>query len=208
MATRDYQPRRRFSRNSRHQPHNHYRHYYQYIVCLCAIIVGLPAYAEGNATSVAANPQAAITGSVANQAVQINQGSLSTQGFRQGHYCNGPVLSFTPYYLGTESTASSHSFSRNYGGQVSVSFPLDGGSVETCKALARKNLDKARLDYELVRIKECINIYKQGFTIHPSSPFFPVCADVVPVASLQRQQNGDQASAGETKLPEEVSSES
>ena len=64
--------------------------------------------------------------------------------------------------------------------------PLDGGAVELCKEIARKELEKTRLDYELVRIKECINIYQQGFMIHPSSPFYPVCADVVPIASLSR----------------------
>ena len=186
MATRNHQQGCRSSRDRRHQSHNHYRHYYQHLIGLCTVIFSLPVYAEGSATSVAANPQAAITGSVANQAVQINQGSLSTQGFRQGHYCNGAVISFTPYYLGTESTASSHSFSSNYGGQVSVSFPLDGGAVETCKALARKNLDKARLDYELVRIKECINIFKSGFMIRPGTPFYPVCSDVIPIASAPR----------------------
>ena len=134
-------------------------------------------------TSVAANPQAAITGSVANQAVQINQGQLSTQSFSTGNYCNGPVLSITPYYMQTESETSSFAVTRNAGGQISLSIPLDCSSVELCKAIARKKEQKARLDYELVRIKECIGIYKSGFKIHPDSPFFPVCADVIPLAA-------------------------
>lgn len=132
-------------------------------------------------TSVAANPQASITGSVANQAVQINQGSLSTQSFANGHYCNGPVISITPYYLQTESFTSSYSTNKNYGAQVSLSMPLDGSSVELCKSLARQKLEKGRLDYELVRIKECINIYKSGYTIHPDSPFYPICSDILVV---------------------------
>ena len=135
-------------------------------------------WAEGS-TSVAANPVAAISGSVANQAVQINQGSLSTQSFGAGHYCNGPVISITPYYLQTESFTSVYATNRNYGGQISLSMPLDGSSVELCKALARQKLEKGRLDYELVRIKECINIYESGYTIHPDSPFYPICADVL-----------------------------
>ena len=61
--------------------------------------------------------------------------------------------------------------------------PLDGGSVELCKSIARKQEQKVRLDYELVRIKECIAIYQKGFKIHPSSPFFPVCADVIPLTA-------------------------
>ena len=145
------------------------------------MMLAAPVRAE-DTTSVSANPQAAITGSVANQAVQINQGSLSTQSFHTGHYCNGSVLSFTPYVLRTESMASSFSSSTNFGGQVSLSVPLDGGSVEMCKALAQRRLEKERLDYELVRVKECINIYKQGFTFHPESVFAAICADVIPLA--------------------------
>ena len=123
---------------------------------------------------------------MANQAVQINQGSLSTQSFSQGHYCNGPVISLTPYYLATETITSSNIHSRNFGGQISLSMPLDGSSVELCKQLARHQIEKSRLDYELVRVKECISIYKQGYAIHPSSPFYPICADVIalPVASV------------------------
>jgi len=79
--------------------------------------------------------------------------------------------------------ASSYSQSRNFGGQVSISVPLDGSSVELCKAIAKKQEQKIRLDYELVRIKECIGIYQKGFKIHPSSPFYPVCADVIPLTA-------------------------
>lgn len=133
----------------------------------------------------AANPQAAITGSVANQAVQINQGSLSTQSYGPSMYCNGAVLSVTPYYLTTENYGNMYSNSNNAGVQVSISVPLDGGAVERCKALAQIQLEKGRLDYELVRIKECINIYQSGFMIHPESAFYPVCADVIPIASAE-----------------------
>ena len=180
MATRNHDTGGRGRRDRRHYSHHHHHHYNKYLVGLCAIIFSLPAaYAEGENTNVVANPQAAVTGSVANQAVQINQGSLSTQSYGKGRACNGAVISITPYYLGTESTASSHSHSKNFGGQISLSLPLDGGAVELCKRLARKELEKQRLDYELVRIKECIAIFQKGFMIHPSSPFYPVCADVV-----------------------------
>jgi hypothetical protein len=72
-----------------------------------------------------------------------------------------------------------------------MSMPLDGGSVERCKALAQIQIDKGRLDYELVRVKECINIYKQGFMIHPKSPFYPICSDVIPIASAPENQRTD-----------------
>ena len=136
----------------------------------------------------AANPQAAITGSVANQAVQINQGSLSSQSFGSGIVCNGPVVSITPYVMGTENYGNIYSSSNNFGVQVSMSMPLDGGSVERCKAIAQIQIDKGRLDYELVRVKECINIYKEGFMIHPKSPFYPICSDVIPIAASPKSE--------------------
>ena len=184
MATRSDCKSSRDCRNGRHQPYNHYNHAYKYFVGILAVVFCAPVYAEG-ATSVAANPQASISGSVANQAVQINQGSLSTQSFSRGHFCNGAVVSFSPYILQTQSDPGA-TLSRNFGGQLTFSMPLDFGAVNTCKALAEKQLDKAKLDYELVRIKECINIFKTGFMIHPASPFYPVCSDVIPVASLAR----------------------
>ena len=151
-------------------------------------------------TTVAANPQASISGAVANQAVQINQGSLSTQSFSRGHFCNGAVLSVSPYLLQTESQHGAP-MTRNFGGQLTVSIPLDWGSVNTCKALARKKLEKERLDYELVRIKECINIFKTGFMIHPSSPFYPICKDVIVMPSVASAKD-----VGEPKLVVDSSS--
>ena len=110
--------------------------------------------------------------------MQINQGSLSTQSFSQGHYCNGPVLSIAPYYLQTETVTGANMHSRNFGGQISMSIPLDGSSVELCKQLARNRIEKDRLDYELVRIKECISILQTGYRIKPGTPMYAVCADV------------------------------
>ena len=186
MAIRNHYKSGWFSRNRRHQPNNRTHNYYKYLVGILAVIVCQPAFAE-DTVGVAANPQASISGAVANQAVQINQGQLSTQSFDRGHYCNGAVLSFTPYVMQTESHyVEAVPLTRNFGGQISISVPLDGGAVETCKSLARIKLQKQQLDYELVRVKECINILRTGFTIHPSSPFYPICADVVPIASLDR----------------------
>ena len=196
MATRTYHEISGDCGNRGHQQNNQPHKYYKYFVSLLAVIVCQPAFAEDQ--NAIANPQASISGSVANQAVQINQGSLSTQSFSQGHYCNGPVLSFTPYYLQTQNTPNP-SQSQNFGGQISLSVPLDGGSVETCKALAARRLEKERLDYELVRVKECIGIFERGFTLVPGSPFYQVCADVVPIASLSR--TSEEASVPAWKQP-------
>lgn len=157
-----------------------------------------------------ANPQASISGAVANQAVQINQGSLSTQSFARGHFCNGPVLSISPYYLQTESHFNEPvPLTRNFGGQLTVSVPLDGGAVETCKALARTRLQKERLDYELVRVKECINIFKSGFMINPKSPFFSICQDVMPLPSIASAKDAREpkSSAAASSAVQQVSSE-
>ena len=172
-------------RNRRYYPHYYHNFYYYIFVCILAII--LPVRADEPRTTNVANPQAAITGSVANQAVQINQGSLSTQSYGKGHYCNGSVLSITPYVMQTESRQSiKHwpSISQNFGVQASLSVPLDGGAVELCKELARRKIEKERLDYELVRVKECVKIMKLGYTLRPDSPFYAICADVIPVSAL------------------------
>ena len=153
--------------------------------------------ADGD-TSVTAQPNAAITGSVANQAVQINQGSLSTQSFASGHYCNSSVISIAPYVMRSESMASSFSSSNSVGGQISLSMPLDGGAVELCKELARRRIEKERIDYELVRIKECVGIYERGFMINPSSPFYSICADVVPIASVLSVADTSESDVDET----------
>ena len=192
MATRNNQQSSWFNRDSRHRTNYRNNNCYKYFVSLLAVIACSPAFAEN--TNVAANPQASISGSVANQAVQINQGSLSTQSFAQGHYCNGTVLSLTPYYLQTQGDPGA-SLSRNFGGQISISVPLDGGSVETCKALARRRLEKERLDYELVRIKECIGILQTGFMIVPGSPFAGLCSDVAPINAVARMT--EEASSSE-----------
>ncbi len=201
MATRNCDQSSRDCRDGRCQSYNHYNHAYKYLVGILAVIFCAPVYAEGT-TSVAANPQASISGAVANQAVQINQGSLSTQSFSRGHFCNGAVLSVSPYFLQTEQHPGFAPLTKNFGGQLTVSMPLDWGAVNTCKALANKQLEKAKLDYELVRIKECINIFKTGFMIHPSSPFYPICKDVIVIPSV-----ASSSAAPETTTTEVVSSE-
>jgi hypothetical protein len=56
-------------------------------------------------------------------------------------------MSITPYYLQTETDTSVFTKNRNFGGQVSISFPLDMDAVELCKDLARKSLEKSRLEH-------------------------------------------------------------
>ncbi len=113
--------------------------------------------------------------------MQINQGGYSQQGFSSGHYCNSSTLTFTPFYLGND-VHPSYVRNQNFGLQMTFSFPLDGGMVELCKSLARKRLQKERLDYSLIRALKCAELLEKGFMFRPESPYSIVCADVVPIA--------------------------
>ena len=74
----------------------------------------------------------------------------------------------------------------NWGISAGINVPLDGGLMELCKARARTEIerqkaeaDKARLDFELVRLLKCGEAIKSGITFHPDSPYYKICADVV-----------------------------
>lgn len=94
----------------------------------------------------------------------------------------------TPFYLGND-VSPNYNRSQNFGMQLSFSFPLDGGMVETCKALAKRKLDKERLDYALIRALKCAELLDKGFMFHPDSPYSVVCADVVPIALLPKKSS-------------------
>ena len=146
-----------------------------------------------------ANPQATSSGSVTNQAVQVLQGPYITNQYGGGVMCQGPTMNFTPFvsssysgqtphygYKNGEKTYQQESFSINPGLSLTFSFPLDGGLQERCKKAAETRIarqqaetDKARLDFELVRLLRCGEAAKAGVFFHPSSPYASVCADVV-----------------------------
>lgn len=77
--------------------------------------------------------------------------------------------------------------SNNFGVQLNFSVPLDGGMIETCKAIARKHEQKMRLDYELVRALKCTEIMRAGFTFRPGSRVEVLCNDIVPIVSIINQ---------------------
>ena len=166
----------------------HYAHYrnrigHKLAIGVLAIICALPATAEEGGTTAIANPVATSTGSVSNQAVQINQGSYSQQSYGTGHSCNSSTLVFTPFYLGNDVNPEPYVRNQNFGAQVSFSVPLDFEMVRLCKELAKRKLEKERLDYALVRALKCAELLKMGFKIRDDSPYASVCADVVPIAA-------------------------
>jgi len=129
---------------------------------------------------------------VTNQAVQFqNNGAPSRQ--QMGGYngraiaCNGPTMTFSPFWLASENKPyDPESYSRgwNYGAQINFMVPLDMSITEQCKTLARRQNEKMRVDYELVRALKCAELMKMGFTIRPGSRIEHMCNDVVPIVSL------------------------
>ena len=176
-------------RTAGHHAHHHHQLHYKLAVGVLAVVCGifvrtLSVHAQDGGTTAIANPVATSTGSVSNQAVQINQGSYSQQSYGPGHQCNSSTLVFTPFYLGNDVNPEPYVRNQNFGAQVSFSVPLDFEMVRLCKDLAKRKLEKERLDYALVRALKCAELYKAGFKIRDDSPFAPLCADVVPIAAV------------------------
>ena len=97
-------------------------------------------------------------------------------------------MQFAPFYMGNDTTPMNpdgYTKSNNWGAQISFSVPLDGGMIETCKAIARKHEAKMRLDYELVRALKCTEIMQKGFTFRPGSRVEILCNDIVPIVALE-----------------------
>ena len=137
-----------------------------------------------------AGPSASATGNVTNQAVQVLQGPYAMNTYGGGVSCQGPTMSLSPFVMGnlngTADPEGYQSHTGNAGFSMGFNFPLDGGLTELCKERARSEIrrqnaeaDKARLDFELVRLIKCGEAYKSGVMFHPDSPYFKICADVV-----------------------------
>ena len=173
---------------------NYYNRFYNKLnLCLysIAILFSGTAYAQSAPSNTnIAGPSASATGNVTNQAVQVLQGPYAVNTFGSGVSCQGPTMSISPFVLGSlnggadPSTYQSHS--GNAGFSLGFNFPLDGSLTEICKSRARVEIarqqaeaDKARLDFELVRLLKCGEAIKNGISFHPDSPYHKICADVV-----------------------------
>ena len=190
ISTGDCNQNSRRDRNNRHQRNYRTNLYYYILISLLTVVVDYvsvsPAYAEEPTVSNTANPVAAATGNVTNQAVQFqNNGAPSRQVFAGSNSCNGTTMTFQPFYMGGDVHTDSYQRTQNFGVQLGFSVPLDGGMVETCKQIARRHEQKMRLDYELVRALKCTEIMKTGFTFRPGSRVEVLCHDIVPIVSLK-----------------------
>ena len=83
-------------------------------------------------------------------------------------------------------TGQTDNLSTNIGLSATLSFPLDGGLQERCKAAAdtqvqmqQQLIANKRLDFEIARLKNCGELLKAGISFHPKSPYYAICADVV-----------------------------
>ena len=83
-------------------------------------------------------------------------------------------------------TGQQDNYSTNIGFSATLSFPLDGGLQERCKAAAegqiemqRQLIANKRLDFELARLKNCGQLMQQGISFKPGTKYHAICADVL-----------------------------
>ena len=81
-----------------------------------------------------------------------------------------------------------YTMTENWGFQVNFMVPLDKRGLEQCRSIAQRQEEKMRLDYEMVRMKECAGLMQKGFMIKPNTDFSALCHDVIPIASYLKQQ--------------------
>ena len=185
LATGDSSQTCRSSRTNRHR--SKYTNKLHYYLAFSLLTVN-PATAEvyNNAA-----PTSTATGNVTNQAVQFqNNGAPSRQNYGGGIACNGPTMTLTPFYMGNDTIPydnTSYVTSNNWGAQLNFMVPLDWGTVNRCKAIAKRQEEKLRLDYELVRALKCAELQQKGFTFRPGSRVEHMCNDVVPISLLTKQ---------------------
>ena len=175
----------RRSRAARLYTQLHNKLYYYIALCLLSVT---PVYAEGDTVN-KSNPVAAATGNVTNQAVQFqNNGAASRQVYGPNIQCNGSTMTFSPFYMGNDTnpeTEDGYVINENWGFQLNFMFPLDREGLRQCKRIAKRQEEKMRLDYELVRALKCAELQQRGFTFHPRSEMKVLCQDIVPISALQ-----------------------
>ena len=176
MEFRNNNKSSRLSRAARFHQKLHNKLYYYIALCILSVS---PVLAEGD-TNNSSNPVAAATGNVTNQAVQFqNNGAPRRQSFGNNISCNGSTMTFSPFYMGNDTrpeAEESYTINQNWGFQVNFMVPLDREGLRQCKRIAKRQEEKMRLDYELVRALKCAELRQRGFTFHPKSEM------VVPVS--------------------------
>ena len=162
---------------------------------------------------------AAATGNVTNQAVQFqNNGAPSRQVLGPNISCNGATMTMSPFYMGNHvkpwdvdkdggMSPSGYTLGENWGGQINFMIPLDGAIVEQCKAIGKRQEEKMRLDYELVRALKCAELQQKGFMIRPGTRVYTMCQDIIPISQWNKEvaKRNKVTSKPKTTEPEEKS---
>ncbi len=182
------------TRSNRDRKRN--RHYLYYGIIISILAIGAPIYAEEGETNNTSNPVAAATGNVTNQAVQFqNNGAPSRQVYGPNISCNGSTMTFSPFYMGNHTTPwdenmvqQSYTSAENWGFQVNFMVPLDREGLNRCRAIAKQQHEKMKLNYELVRIDNCAKLQQKGFMLVPNSRVYHLCSDVIPIASWKKAE--------------------
>jgi len=163
----------------------------KFYIGLYAIIFSGTAFAQQAPSNTnIAGPSASATGNVTNQAVQVLQGPFAVNTYGNGVSCQGPTINLQTFGYNnlnlSKDPGSYQTGSVNAGLSAGFSIPLDGSLQELCKQRVRTEItrqqaeaDKARLDFELVRLLKCGEAIKSGISFHPDSPYAKICADVV-----------------------------
>ena len=81
---------------------------------------------------------------------------------------------------------SSYTMAENWGGQINFMVPLDREGLKRCRSMAARQEEKMRLDYELVRVKNCAELQQKGFMLKPNTRVGDMCSDVIPIAKYEK----------------------
>ena len=87
----------------------------------------------------------------------------------------------------------SYTIGENWGGQINFMVPLDGSIVERCKSIGKRQEEKMKLDYELVRVLKCGELQQKGFMIRPGTRVYHMCSDVIPISGFLKEVEKAQA---------------
>ena len=96
-------------------------------------------------------------------------------------------MTFSPFYMGNDTTPfdeEGYVINENWGFQINFMIPLNKDLTKQCERMAESQIQKNKLDFELVRALKCAELQQKGFTLRPGSRVYHVCSDVVPIQSL------------------------
>merc|ERR1712138_213105 len=110
-----------------------------------------------------------------------------------GVSCNGSTMTFSPFYMGNHTdpfdenmNQRTYTIAENWGGQINFMFPLDREGLRQCRRIAKRQEEKMRLDYELVRVLKCAELQQKGFMLLPNSDIGHMCSDVIPIKTWEK----------------------